>query len=428
MRENLLSNKNIEKISFYAGIFFLVTAPGLSIIFFLFSIIRSPNNRINLFQSDWWNRILIFVSLLMLISNFMQFYLHNPYPIELKNSLRWLGLVNWLPLFWCFWAFQPYLKNPFERKRTVLLLVSGTIPIIFSGFAQYWFNINGPWEALNGLIIWYQRPIEITDGLTGPFNNTNYAGAWLALTWPFVLTIFKKEKNKKILCFAFILIVLFAISIILTNSRNAWLGLLISVPIIMGKKIAIWTYLFVMILLLIVLLTYSSLISPEIKTFILNILPHNFMSNFPQNIDQLSEGFPRIGIWKSSIEFINERPFIGWGAASFPLLYELQNNNWIGHSHNLLFEVALSYGILPSIILSFFVFVIIFKSFRKKFKSNIPIHKEYDMFDKAWINSTIFIAIAHLIDIQYFDLRISIITWILLAGLRSMLLEKTQNT
>ena len=31
--------------------------------------------------------------------------------------LAWVGLANWLPFFWAFWGFQPYLATPAARRR-----------------------------------------------------------------------------------------------------------------------------------------------------------------------------------------------------------------------------------------------------------------------------------------------------------------------
>ena len=42
---------------------------------------------------------------------------------------------------------------------------------------------------MNGLIVWFQRPIPLGGGLTGLFNNANYTGSWLILIWPFCLAI-----------------------------------------------------------------------------------------------------------------------------------------------------------------------------------------------------------------------------------------------
>ena len=55
-----------------------------------------------------------------------------------------------------FLGFQPYLQNHKERKTIAKLLVIGSVPVVISGFLQY-FDITGPFQILNGLIIWYQN-------------------------------------------------------------------------------------------------------------------------------------------------------------------------------------------------------------------------------------------------------------------------------
>ena len=119
-----------------------------------------------------------------------------------------------------------------------MVLISSTFPVLVTGFGQYFFNWTGPFETLNGLIIWYQRPIENPAGLSGLFNNQNYAGSWLNIVWPFCLVLFLEKRNdfaQKTISLAFV----FSISLaaFLTYSRNSWLGLIISFPIILGKKI-----------------------------------------------------------------------------------------------------------------------------------------------------------------------------------------------
>ena len=50
-------------------------------------------------------------------------------------------------------------------------------------------------------------------------------------------------------------------------------------------------------------------------------------------------------------------------------------------------------------------------------------------YEKAWWTSFFVLLISQMIDIQYFDLRISIAFWILLAGIRSIIREnKIKNT
>ena len=139
-------------------------------------------------------------------------------------------------------GFQPYLQ--LKRLLVSRVFIAGTIPIIFSGISQYFLKIYGPFKILNGLIIWYQRPIDFENGsgLTSVFNNPNITGTWLTLIWPFciaILLINKKNKSKLDFYLTILLCISFVVCAVLTNSRGAWLNLIIPIPIILGK-FSIW--------------------------------------------------------------------------------------------------------------------------------------------------------------------------------------------
>ena len=72
------------------------------------------------------------------------------------------------------------------------ILVAGTVPVLISGFGQYFFNWHGELSIFNGLIIWFQKPNQHLSGL---FSNQNYTGCWLNIVWPFVLAIFLEKTN-----------------------------------------------------------------------------------------------------------------------------------------------------------------------------------------------------------------------------------------
>ena len=61
---------------------------------------------------------------------------------------------------------------------------------------------------------------------------------------------------------------------------------------------------------------------------------------------------------------------------------------------------------------------IIFKSFLRK-----PLLA----YDRAWWSSAVTIFVCHMFDVQYFDVRISTMCWILLAGLRSFMKDDIEN-
>ena len=77
-------------------------------------------------------------------------------------------------------------------------MLAGTLPVIITGIGQSFFNWYGPIETLNGLIVWYQRPIEGITGMTGLFNNPNYTGLWLNLILPFCLAETINSRSNKL--------------------------------------------------------------------------------------------------------------------------------------------------------------------------------------------------------------------------------------
>jgi hypothetical protein len=59
-----------------------------------------------------------------------------------------------------------------------------------------------------------------------------------------------------------------------------------------------------------------------------------------------------------------------------------------------------------------------------KFKILNRNKSEHDIYDKAWVSTVVILLFSQMVDVQYFDGRISIILWILLSGLRNILEEE----
>ena len=238
-RKFFLEDFNIDKfgyISFLLGTFLLASALGISIIFLLISLIISFLRKKN-YLNDPWNYPFLLSSLLMLISTFIHFYRNEYYSeLGLEPSLSLLGLINWIPFFLCFYGFQKYLDTTHKRIITAKLLICGSMPVIFSGILQL-LKINGPFELLDGLIVWFQKPLEEVGSISGLFNNQNYAGLWMAMVWPFCLsTLFQSKKNYFKKFVLIIICILFVTFISMTDSRNAILGLIISSPIVIHTE------------------------------------------------------------------------------------------------------------------------------------------------------------------------------------------------
>ncbi len=419
--------KDYGFIFFLLGIFFLPSTIAIGILFLLPSLVISSFLRNKSFLKDYWNYPYIIFGLLILLSAiFQNFILTNNYLRIWDPKLSLIGLGNWIPFIWVFWAAQPYLNSNAKRKSFALILVAGTFPVFITGFGQYFLNWTGPFETLNGLIIWYQRPIENPGGLSGLFSSQNYAASWLNFIWPFCIALFLEKRNnlfKKTASLAFLIST--AIAAFLTFSRNAWIGLFTSIPIFLEKK---WIRLILPLLTIIILIlffSFSPIFKGELQNSIRNLLPEKISLEF-SNEGYKGLDVTRIEIYKSALELIKKNPIFGIGAGSFSEIFFLNTNFWKGHSHNLLLELSISYGIPATFIFFITTTNILYLSGKKIFSiKNIP---DISYIDRAFWASLFFFLISQLADLQYFDGKISLITWILIAGLKNIILEKNYET
>ena len=406
---------------FFLGIFFLPSSLFIGIIFLLPAAIIGSCFQKKSFLKDQWNYPFLIFGLLILTNSILQnFVLSNNYKEIWDPMLSILGMGNWLPYIWFFWAFQPYLNSKSNRRLLGVILIISSVPVLITGFGQYFFNWTGPLKTLNGLIIWYQKPIISPGGLSGLFSNQNYTGSWLNFTWPFCIALLIEKRDnllKKTTAFCFLVSVGFAA--FLTYSRNAWLGLFVSIPIVLGKKGIYIILAIITIIILILFIVFAPIFNADIQSQIRELLPQKILLEFTdkgyQNLDA-----KRIEIFLSAINLIKINPIFGIGAASFPAIYFLETTFWKGHSHNLLLELAISYGLPATIIFFITISSIIIISGKLILRNNF---NEVSLFDKAIWAALFFFLISQLVDIQYFDGKISIITWILIASLKNIIQE-----
>ena len=414
------NKKDLGLKSFQIGIFFMPSAPSLTLLFILFPILAGIKKNYKNLIKDKLNYLLLIVALIMISKSILTSY-YGANEIEGWDTLlNWAGLGNWIPQFIVYFGAQIYLQNRKERVIIAKLLILGTVPVIFSCFSQYFLEWYGPYEFLNGFIIWYQRiRTEVNQPITGLFNNPNYAGAWLAMIWPFLLTYQhqkRKESSKLKFAIVFIFCILFIIAISLINSRGAWLGVLASIPLLFGSGVLFWLIPLVFFLFISILICTLPIISENLKNLFCLLIPNNIISNFT-NYTFSYENIPRFIIWDQAVNFIIQKPLFGWGASSFPFIFLMKYGEWRGHPHNLFLELSISYGLVTSILIFVFIITLLYKTFNNIYKSKIP--KNY--YERAWWTSIVVFLILHCFDVLYFDSRISILFWILLAGLKGVL-------
>ena len=440
---DLINFKKYSLIFFRVGVFLLVSVPFISSLLFLISLSFSISERGFQIVRDKWNYLFIIASILMIIVSFAH-YINYEYIsfslFNLKGSKEvesiidnesyssFIGLANWIPLFFCFFGFQSYLKTFNDRKIIIKLFVAGSVPLLISGFGQLLFNWNSSLELLNGLIIWFQK----SNGMfTGLFNNQNYAGCWLSIIWPFSVAIFFEETKslfKKATSSVFIILI--GIASFLTFSRNSWGGLLITIPLLFSSLSINWILPLIILFLILILVNVIGYFPENLKSILDSFLPAKF-NIFEQIYTQfLDSSYPdenkRINIFIFGIKMIMKNPLLGWGAASFPIYYGLKNNIYLSHSHNLILDTAFNYGLIVAILIFsniLFVCILSFKKILSKRNKDLS----YSIFDRAWGSSFFILICSQMFDVQYYDLRISIAFWILLAGLKSIIDENTNK-
>ena len=235
----------------------------------------------------------------------------------------------------------------------------------------------------------------------------------------------EKIKTKELLKIkVLIIIITFLISsILLTNSRNAWIGFFLTIPFIFGKKSLKWYLPFILFLTSLISSSFLPFLPIWVKDFSQNLIPLNVQNRISELTFSL-DSFPRIKIWSNAISFIIEKPLFGWGAGTFPYLNRIKTGVWNDHTHNLFLELSISYGLIVSILIFSIFLTILIKSFFSIFISN----KRVSIIDRGWWAAGLIFFFTHLTDVLIYDIRINLASWIFLAGLKNTITNYSKNS
>ncbi|EAQ75698.1 O-antigen ligase [Synechococcus sp. WH 5701] len=391
---------------FQLGLLLLASSALLAGMLLLVALILGCRQRL-----PWWrdrvNQVLLLVSVLMVLGCFT----------ASSGWLAWVGLANWLPFFWAFWGFQPYLASAPARRRVALWLVAGTVPVIVTGLGQLFWGWSGPFQILGGAIIWHLKAGGNPPGrLAGLFDYANIAGAWLALAWPFALAaLLQRPQPWRKRLPALLITVGLVAAMALTDSRNAWGALVLALPLVAGP--ARWIWLLPLLLLLLIPVGLASL--PGVPL----VLQAPARALVPGVIwERLSDlefagrrplAITRVNQWGVAVQLVAERPWLGWGAAAFSVIYPLRTAGiWHGHPHNLPIDLAVSHGVLVAVLLVGLVLALQIQAARRGMASGA-------LFERAWWAAFLVLMALHATDIPLYDSRINIAGWVLLCGLRA---------
>ena len=423
--------KNFSNNLFLYSIFFLASAPLISSLLIIFSYLLNFNFDKKNYFKDIWSIILFSIGILLIISAVYNF--HNNSELIEYGWNKWesfYGLTNWIPLFILFPYFQFQVNSNSKREKFMKYLLAGSIPVIVTGLAQYFLKVYGPFYTFNKLIIWFMKDISQDQnyGLSGLFSNQNYAAVWLGHIFPLSVVLIFKKKNHIKQILNFILISLIVLCLTLTKSRGVFFSFFLTINTFISIKFMIILAIPMLVIFVFPLITFFTFLPEPLINFLKLISPNFAMEKYSEYIYQYGTIFPRLKIFAKSFEIISERPIFGWGAFSVPILFYkydfLVSNSdkvLIQHSHNIVTEISLNYGLIASISIILFIVTLaiisgrfIFINQTNSFESKI---------DKAWMIAFIILALNQLVDLTFYDLRINISLWIFIAGLRSIIRE-----
>lgn len=390
---------------FQLGVFVLPSSALIAGLLLLVALVAA--SRRGRFLQDKVNRVLLVVAALMVIGCFR----------ATSGWLAWVGMGNWLPFFWAFWGFQPYVASAAARRRVGLWLLAGTVPVIVTGLGQLWWGWSGPFQILGGAIIWHIGEGGTPDGrFSGLFDYANIAGAWLALAWPFALAaLLQAGQSWQRRAAALGLAALLATSLYLTDSRNAWGALVLAAPIVAGPISWPWLLPLLLLLLLPVILASLPGVPALLQAPARALVPEAIWArlNDVKFAGERNLASTRLSQWGVALMLIAERPWLGWGAAAFSVIYPLRTGQWHGHPHNVVIDLAVSHGLPAAVGVVAIVLWLLIRAAR------LGIARE-PVFERAWWAATLVLVVLHATDIPMYDSRINIAGWILLAGLRTV--------
>lgn len=307
-----------------------------------------------------------------------------------KNILIVIGIAITLPLI--LFAIN-YILNPeialkytdghsLDRFAKMMYVIpvawwlGGSTDNWLKAFYTFVFGLITGILLQNNLIINIQNLVEgnaISFGLKNKQHEAMYFG-FLLITSTVFFKYISETKNRVWLTINTIAFLIGLIGILGAQTRAAWLGILISIisyPLISlyinkvkAKKLLIYST------IAIVSIGFASLLEPVQKRLTYESKTIEKLKTFDiESVPYTSIGI-RIQSWHESINWIIEKPIIGWGyKAKSDVIDSIEGApNWVkeqfGHLHNSYLEILLGYGLIGFLFTSLLGLIIIKESVR----------------------------------------------------------------
>lgn len=130
---------------------------------------------------------------------------------------------------------------------------------------------------------------------------------------------------------------------------------------------------------------------------------------------------PRVGVWRFGLNLLVQRPILGWGLGNFKLQYPpglIPEYEYIAHPHNFWLLLAVEAGIPVMILFTVLVGRIYYGAIQQLFNPALPAADR--SLTLAYVLAFWGCITFALFDVAFYDARINVMNWFLLAGLYSL--------
>lgn len=343
-----------------------------------------------------------------------------PFALDWQQSL--LGAANHLPFLLFFLIASSRLSSPHLREQVATLIVMGSLFVSVLGLGQalwgWQIRIHlGSWTILK--VIEWPRPTSI-------FPSHNILAVYLVLSLALAAGLFLSGKARSLVIAAYGLGVPL---LVLTASRNGWgiacLGVLIG--LLLYRQ---WLWVSVVVGLCCLSLG-AALGIPGLRAIVPSLIWERLAATIDPTSSFFSSTLNRIDAWEFALQMVRERPWLGWGWQSFPLRYNTQipaPDEFLHHCHNLYLTLAAEGG-LP-ILIGFLVLWIwvLARGWRTWIGTKQTMlqvdgtgqdlgspYKEAPLVLSYILASTCYF-VSGFLDAVFFDGRINVVIWVLLAA------------
>ena len=370
----------------------------------------------------------------------------TPHPFD-----SFVGLANFVPYFCFFAAFSTLICSPEQLRQLAWILLLPAMPVMLLGWLQF--------LGLGGTVAFPLLPANVWEIAVGGnplgrmssvFVHANSLAAYLQMVFIFTIGLLMdtydqsrrmRERqdisltaNRTNLLFwksttvlwLLALLLLSVSSIVMTSSRAAWGGILLTSLIFTIYQG--WYWILSIITATATVILGAAYAPNPLKQILRSTVPRYFWARITDEMyPNRPESITRLSQWKFAWTMTQERPLTGWGLQSFGPLYQDYAHVWLGYPHNLLLMLTSNIGIPATIVLLGLVGWILGKGTYLFINFPLEWRSERTIFFTYLVAFTGFI-IFNIADVTALELRLNTHAWLILAGIYGLASRATQKS